>query len=109
MAGDPMITAHELAIHRGLQEAEVITPAEYASVGLPFMGNCAGCQAVYGARKIHPSKSGKLMCSKCILGQGFKTCQEANEAIFGVNETEETLAALERLKKFFPNAEVISE
>jgi hypothetical protein len=101
------ITVHDLAVHRGVEDVEVIVPAEYAKVGLPFMGTCGGCQTVYGARKIHPSKAGVLKCAKCIKNDGYATCSEANEDIFGVDENSEILAAVERVRKWFPNMEVI--
>jgi hypothetical protein len=72
------ITIYEAAVARGVKSDETgaINGAEFYRVGLPFFGGCERCGASMGPGQAHPSQTGYLRCTECIIDLGFETPED---------------------------------
>jgi hypothetical protein len=81
---EKFITICQLANYRLGREAT--TGQDFLDARLPMMGGCEGCGASIACYNSYPSKSGNLRCEDCIGNFGYKTVDEADEAIFPPEE-----------------------
>lgn len=76
-----MITALELAIHRGCPE-DKLTMGNVQDTGIAFMGGCRICAASIACYNAYPSRDGYWRCKDCIDENGYDTVEQANAHIF---------------------------
>lgn len=79
-----MVTVMDLCLYRlGMDpDTPSMTYEEFQKASLPMMGGCQGCGATVAAYNSFPSTTGYLRCRDCIEDLGFKTVEEANQALF---------------------------